>query len=58
MDREIEKFLPTGVIEPAEHCDGEFISTVFLRPKSNGSYRVILNLKSLNESVEYIHFKM
>ncbi|WAR19980.1 hypothetical protein MAR_001818 [Mya arenaria] len=28
------------------------------RPKSNGSYRVILKLKSLNESIEYIHFKM
>ncbi|WAR08315.1 LOW QUALITY PROTEIN: POL-like protein [Mya arenaria] len=55
LDREIKGLLLLGVIENTEHCDGEFISTV---PKSNGSYRVILNLKSLNESIEYIHFKM
>ncbi|WAR12563.1 POL-like protein [Mya arenaria] len=58
LDREIKGLLLKGVIETTEHCDGEFISTVYLRPKSNGSYRVILNLKSLNESIEYIHFKM
>ncbi|WAR24273.1 POL-like protein [Mya arenaria] len=58
LTREIKGLSLKGVIETTEHCDGEFISTVFLRPKSNGSYRVILNLKSLNESIEYIHFKM
>lgn len=58
LDEEIHKLLIKGVIEQAEHCAGDFISTVFLRPKCNGTYRMILNLKSLNESVEYIHFKM
>lgn len=58
MDEEIGRLLSKGVIEYAEHSDGEFISTFFLRPKSNGSYRMILNLKLLNEHVQYIHFKM
>ena len=30
----------------------------FLRPKSDGSYRMILNLKKFNEFVEYHHFKV
>ncbi|WAQ94975.1 LOW QUALITY PROTEIN: hypothetical protein MAR_007446 [Mya arenaria] len=55
LDGEIKSLLLKGVTETAQHCDGEFISTV---PKSTGSYSLILNLKSLNESVEYIHFKM
>ena len=37
---------------------GEFVSTIFLRPKNDGSFRMILNLKQFNESVEYHHFKM
>lgn len=58
LDQEINSLLGKGVIETANHCDGEFISTVFIRKKSNGKNRLILNLKSLNESVEYVHFKM
>ena len=34
------------------------MSTIFLRPKNDGSFRMILNLKQFNESVEYHHFKM
>ena len=37
---------------------GEFVSTIFLRPKNDGSFRMILNLKQFNEWVEYHHFKM
>ena len=40
------------IIEP-----GEFISTIFLRPKSDGSFQMILNLKEFNKSVEHHHFK-
>ena len=32
---------------------GEFISPIYLRRKSDGGYHLILNLKKLNESVEY-----
>ena len=38
--------------------EGDFISPIFLKPKKDGSYRMILNLKELNASVEAPHFKM
>ena len=37
---------------------GEFIAPIFVLPKKDGTYRVILNLKNLNKHVEYNHFKM
>ena len=36
----------------------EFISPIFLTPKSDGSFRLILNLKKLNDFMPYVHFKM
>ena len=58
IDEQIACFLERGVIERATHSNGECISNMFIRPKKDGSYRLILNLKQLNESVEYHHFKM
>ena len=58
IDKQIEKFLQTGVIETTTHCKGEYISNIFIRPKKDGSYRLILNLKNLNQFVQYHHFKM
>ena len=58
VDTEITKLLAKEVIINSHHEDGEFISNIFLRLKPNGTYRLILNLKHLNEFVEYHHFKM
>lgn len=58
MDMEVQKLLEIGVIERTHHEEGEVISPVFLVDKSDGSYRMILNLKKFNEKVEYEHFKM
>ena len=58
IDSEILSLLAKGVIQQSKHEQGEFISWVFLRPKKDGSYRMILNLKSLNQYVVYHHFKM
>ena len=58
VDQEINKLLHKGVIEQACLDSGKFISTIFLRPKKDGTYRVILNLKKLNQFVEYDHFKI
>ena len=58
IEKEIEKLLHEGVIEETTHCVGEYISTIFIRPKKDGTCRLILNLKSLNDHVEYHHFKM
>ena len=58
IDNEIDKLLTKGVISETTHCPGEYISTIFIRPKKDGGFRLILNLKNLNEHVEYQHFKM
>lgn len=59
MDLAIAKLIELGAIT---HCDenipGQFISPVFLTPKSNGGFRFILNLKTLNKAVYSHHFKM
>lgn len=54
----IMALLSKGVIEQCSYTQGQFVSTIFLRPKKDGSHRFILNLKNLNRSVEYKHFKM
>ena len=46
------------VIKEVEHTPGEYISPIFIVPKKNGEYRMILNLKQLNENIVYHHFKM
>ena len=55
---EIDKFLSKGVLQVSSSEEGEFISPVFIRPKPDGTFRVILNLQCFNEFVEYYHFKM
>ena len=46
------------VIKEVQHHPNEFISPIFLLKKKNGEYRMMLNLKELNESIVYHHFKM
>ena len=58
ISMEISKLLSKGVLELTHRSPGDFISNIFVRPKKNGSYRMILNLKPLNEFVDYHHFKM
>ena len=58
VDLEIKKLLAKGVIKKCEHETGEYISPIFIRQKLDGSCRLILNLKNLNEDMPYIHFKM
>ena len=58
INTEIAKLKAKGVIEETSHCIGEYISPIFLRPKKDGTFRLILNLKDLNQSVTYHHFKM
>ena len=53
-----KKLLEKGVIKEATHSTNEYISTVFTRPKKDGSHRLILNIKNLNQFVTYQHFKI
>ena len=58
IDTEILMLLQKGAIKHSVHEEGGFISPIFLRPKKDGSYLMILNLKSLNQYVSYHHFRM
>ncbi|EDO42928.1 predicted protein, partial [Nematostella vectensis] len=48
IEAEIAKLSKKAIIESAHHSPGEIISNIFVRPKKDGSYRMILNLKGLN----------
>ena len=58
VDCEIAKLLDKCVIETATHSVDEIISGIFLTPKKDGTFRLILNLKQLNHFIPYHHFKM
>ena len=58
IDSEIHILLEKGVIVTTTPEPGEFISSIFVRPQIDGTYRMILNLKNLNKHVEDNHFKM
>ena len=58
IDNEIENLLQKFVIKEVQYEYDMFLSPIFVRPTKNGEFRMILNLKKINESVEYHHFKM
>lgn len=59
MRQEITSLLDKQVLQEAYHVQGEFISNIFLREKRKpGKFRMIRNLKHLNQFVEKDHFKM
>ena len=58
VKHEINKLLAKGVIKKSKHEDGEIISPIFLREKTDGSFRLILNLKKANEFIGNVHFKI
>ena len=58
VDVEIARLLHKGVLRESYHEFGEFINNIFTRPKKDGTSRMILNLKPLNEYVKYRKFKM
>ena len=55
---EIKPLLAKSAIVETKHETREFISPIFVREKSDGGFCLILNLKSVNEVVEYKKFKM
>ena len=58
IDIQIQEFLQKGIISRSIFQEEQIISPIFLRPKPDGSHRVIFNLKSLYDSVVYQHFKL
>ena len=58
IKEEVNKPLKKGVAVECEHEPLEYISPIFLKEKTDGTQRLILNLKNLNKHLEYKHFKM
>ena len=58
ISSELDNLLTNGVIVKSQHCHGEFLSPIFLRKKKTGGYRLILNLKNLNQYISNHRFKM
>ena len=59
LQQAVDKFVKQQVIESCSKKDGPgFYSTIFPRQKRDGTVRVIINLKGLNNFVENYHFKM
>lgn len=57
LTREVEKLAEKQAIVRAP-MEGGFTSTVFLVPKSDGTWRPVINLQNLNRHVITHHFKM
>lgn len=54
----VQYLLKIGAISECLPCKGQYISRTFLVPKSDGTFRMILNLKSLNKFIICPHFKL
>ena len=58
IDDGIEKLLQRNLTTRCDHEEREIISPIFLKKKFDGSFRLILNLKSLNKNIEKQYFRM
>lgn len=58
MEIQVLNLITKKAIEEALPVEGQFLSTIFLVPKLDGSFRFILNLNKLNESIQVLHFKI
>ena len=54
----LQQLIDTGCIVPLKTKLEGWVSNIFLHPKKDGSFRLILNLKPLNKFIEYRKFKM
>ena len=55
---EIRSLMKKGVVVRSSPEADQIISPIFVTTKKDGGHRMILNLKYLNENIEYQHFKM
>ena len=56
---EIESMLKKGAIQRAPLGErDQVISNIFTRPKKEGKFRTIINLKKINHHIPFVHFQM
>ena len=59
IEQELARLEQQNVITQTSHQSGDFVSNIFIREKKDsGKFRMILNLKRLNQYVDKKHFKM
>ena len=59
LDAAIQEMIKEKVIREVKDSPDQVISNIFPRPKKGeGNVRPILNLKPLNQNIQYLHFKM
>lgn len=58
ISEEINQMLTKNAIEEVPFSTDGFISQLFVRPKKDGGLRPIINLRGLNQFIQYEHFKM
>ena len=58
LAEEIYKLQQKGVVSVVKGEPGQFFSPIFLVPKSDGSWRPVINLRELNTHLAHHHFKM
>lgn len=58
IDGEIESLKSRSIVEEVEDLSSHYVSNIFLRPKPNGTFRMMIDLSLLNNDIEKRHFKM
>ena len=58
LGAEIQELLDKGAVTRVFPCPSQFLSQIILVPKKDGSYIPVINLRSLNQYMEQVHFKM
>lgn len=58
IKNQVSKLLQKGAIKKCEPAEAQLLSSFFLVPKPDGTHRLIINLKKLNEFVSLEHFKI
>lgn len=58
IKQQIDELSKKGAITETNPTVGQFLSNIFLVSKPDGGYRLILNLKKLNEFIDTEHFKL
>ena len=58
IEIELHTLMKKGVVKESFPEQGEILSAIFLHPKQDGSFRLILNLKQANQNIKKFHFKM
>ncbi len=58
LDNEIRELRAKNAVRVVQPTPGLFVSTLFAVPKKDGGTRPVINLKEVNQFLNYRHFKM